>query len=271
MIRVQYKRHAGLGNKLFPVARALVASLISGIPLVNPLWFSPRGAGLVRGGVDYGRFLGKIWLYGNFSTFPGSLPLVHGFFSRKRSVKVSDLNEFMGIHERMGDEVDYVFSWNTCHNFSDLWIHRQFIKNVVFQAAIPKLTLPSIGPYIVVNPRLGNDFVSAEDPRAGYRKNPKVFWESGLNEVMRRTWIRDVVIVSDGPRSQSELLFSQPIHVVENATAIEDLWTLANASAIVASGNSSFSAWGGFLSGSSLYCSKVSHFASYGLNYECLD
>lgn len=271
MIIVQYNRHAGLGNKLFPVARALVASVSSGIPLVNPIWFSPRGAGLVRGGVDYKSFFGKNWLHGNFTSFPGTLPITHGLLCRKRSVRISDLHEFRGTYERMGDEVDYVFSWNACHNFTDLWLHRQVIKDVVFQSALPKLNLPFSGPYIVVNPRLGNDFVSAEDPRDGYRKNPVLFWESGLNEVMRRTLIRDVVLVSDGPRNQSESLFSHPIHVVENATAIEDLWILANASAIVAAGNSSFSAWGGFLSNAFLYCSKVSPFASFGLRYECLD
>lgn len=65
-VKAQYCRNAGLGNKLFPWARAVVLSENYGYMMIDPIWFSPRGAAITRGGIDYKKALHKIWLLNNF-------------------------------------------------------------------------------------------------------------------------------------------------------------------------------------------------------------
>ena len=62
VVSVKYKRQTGLGNKLFPWSRAVILSEQYNLPLLHTIWFSPRGAGITRGGIDYSKVLGKQWL-----------------------------------------------------------------------------------------------------------------------------------------------------------------------------------------------------------------
>ena len=138
MIGIEYKRTAGLGNKLFPFALAVVAAKSVGLPIVDPLWFSPRGAGITRGGIDRSAFLGKIELFRNFRRIPNSRSFVNQFRMQKR-VRVSDLEEFYFLFERYDSTVFYEFAWDAAHNFADLIIHRDFKKQELFQIARARL------------------------------------------------------------------------------------------------------------------------------------
>lgn len=267
MIGVEYQRTAGLGNKLFPVARAIIAAKAVGLPIVDPLWFSPRGAGITRGGVDRSAFLGKIWLFRNFKRIPNSRSFVNQFSVRER-VRVSDLDEFYFLFERYNSTVFYEFAWDTAHNFADLISHRDFIKQELFQMARPRLPELEHGRFIAVNLRLGNDFVASDFDGSGFRRNPDDFWSPALRKVKAETGIDKAVLISDGSENQIRALFGQytkGIKIAQNRKAIEDLWILANSTAMIGTGNSSFSAWGAFLSNAELFGSDQSTFLSYGL------
>lgn len=267
MIGIEYKRTAGLGNKLFPCARALVAAKAVGLPIIDPIWFSPRGAGIIRGGVDKRVFLGKIWLLRNFKRLQDSRPFMSQFVMRKK-VKVSDLDEFYFLFERYGSSVFYEFAWDAAHNFRDLFNHRDFIKQEIFQLARPRLPKLNQEKFVAVNLRLGNDFVAFDFAGNGFRRNPEEFWSPALKKVRIETGIDRAVLISDGSEKQIRKLFveeSPGIEIAQNRKAIQDLWILANSTAMIGVGHSSFSAWGAFLSNSVLFGSDKSRFDSFGL------
>jgi len=66
LVSAEYMRVTGLGNKLFPWARAKLFARHNGCKMLQSRWFSPRGGAITRGGIDYRFALTKIWLVGNF-------------------------------------------------------------------------------------------------------------------------------------------------------------------------------------------------------------
>ena len=89
-VKAQYCRNAGLGNKLFPWARAIVISEKYNYKLIDPLWFSPRGAAIIRGGIDYKKALNKIWLLNNFKKRKQDVSFFKGLFLNESKFNFCD-------------------------------------------------------------------------------------------------------------------------------------------------------------------------------------
>ena len=62
----EYTNHTGLGSKLFAWGRAKVLQQAFDVKMLQQQWISIRGAGVTRGGIDYSKILGKIYLFNNF-------------------------------------------------------------------------------------------------------------------------------------------------------------------------------------------------------------
>src|SRR5580765_854838 len=126
-VKAQYCRNAGLGNKLFPWARGIVLAKKYDYKLVDTIWFSPRGAAITRGGIDYKKALNKIWLFNNFKKRKQDAFFLKGFFlDKKKTVFCDDLPGAINIIES-GEKKDIIFKWNTCHQFTDLADHRKLV------------------------------------------------------------------------------------------------------------------------------------------------
>jgi hypothetical protein len=277
MIHAEYCRNAGIGNKLFPISRMYIASKLTHLPMVDPIWVSPRGAGITRGGIDYSRVLGKIFLFNNFKPIPqarSSWNVVNTFkpFSTKPLIKVNSLDDFLVQWDYWKDRVDYIFSWNANHTFHELMPHRDeillFLKSIS-RIDFNQFELPTPGD-LVLNLRLGNDFLNSQSTKQGYRKNPNDFWRIAVDEVVRNQSVRKIYCVSDGTSDAIKALVDLDVVVVNHKRAIEDLMFCAHARTIVGTGSSSFSAWGSFLSNAKIYGSKESTFEDYGLVAEHL-
>jgi len=248
----QYNRSTGLGNKLFPWARSLVYSYINkGINLPN-IWISPRFGGLLRGGINSKDFLYKIVLLNNLSTKINITDLnnFRKYFLMDKKI-ISDIN-YPAI-----DNFAYTFSWKDNHQFSDLNLHRKYILNEL--AKISKNRINDIKEeYICINYRSGSDFTDNSEDKTKYLKT-KISWYIQAIKLIRKNYGKlPVKIVSDGGFNHIyELKKCIPSSsYIYNRYAIQDLNILINSKIILGAGNSSFTAWGAFLSGAHFFSSE---------------
>lgn len=230
-VRPWFQRGTGLGNRLFPYARALLLARETGAELIEPSWFELRRGPIMRegqilGGLSPRALLGKVWLYDNFRPErwverPGSVRSVSG-----------DGNAFADLAGR-----DRVILAHLVNRASD---------TVRAEIAVPT-------PPIVLNVRLARDFKqaqSASDYRLkGAIRSPVAFYAAGLEEA--RSWLganSPAAIVSDGTDAELAPLLALPnVARFRSTRALSDLLFMARARFIVGTGGSSFSAWGAFL------------------------
>ena len=267
----EYNRHTGLGNKLFPWSRAKIFSREYGAVMLHTNWISIRGASVIRGGIDYTKVFGKIFLFDNFINDKNEInnllcSMRHQIFNDK--IYVSNLIEASNylIH----DKKLIIFKWNEDHFFSDLFFYRDFIKQSLINITNPKFRYSHIAdtPFIGLNIRMGNDFIDASSMKVGYKKTRIEWFLDNISTIRRIYGFLPIYVVSDGPYGLLLKLFSniKDVHIVNNDTAIQDLLFLSKASVFMGSGNSSFSAWISFLGDMPSYSSNETSFSQFKLN-----
>ena len=259
----QFNRSMGLGNKLFSWSRAYCSTLLTNAVQVEPRWFAVRNAAVLRGGIDYTSIFGKIFLLDNFRSDPKTINrvLIHGlqFFGLDHFKKfyISDLNDLKRHTWSDGDWI--IFRCDQNHNFVDLVDFRWQIKEklVSISRLRHKYNYSKLQPYIGVNYRSGNDFSSLAGVHSQVKTDQNWFARA-IDWVRREYGDMPVYIVSDGAVHHMSPLIAglKNYKLCKFRTAIEDLSFLANANVLLASGNSSFSAWAAFLSGADSYSSS---------------
>lgn len=266
----EYNRHTGLGNKLFPWSRAKVFSHETGAVMLRTNWISFRGASVTRGGIDYSKVFGKIFLFDNFINEKNEMnrfiwSIRYKYFNEK--IYVSNLFEASKL--AAFDDKLIIFKWNKDHIFSDLFFYKDFIKKSLVSITNPRLRLIDIAdrPFIGLNIRMGNDFIDASSSKVGYKKTRIEWFLENISTVRKIHGFLPVYVVSDGPYDILFKLFSnfKDIHIVNNNTAIQDLLFLTNSTVFMGSGNSSFSAWVSFLGDMPTYCSNETSFSQFKL------
>lgn len=273
LVSAEYKRNAGLGNKLFPWSRARIFSEEQGIRMLEPVWFSPRAAAITRGGVDYRKAFKKIWLFDNFRSDRRNLSQISGFLRMGRMQKVflKDLNDPNCIDIKTRDNTHYIFAWGKEHNFKDLQPYRSFLlselreitqkKNVEFAEKETK------EPFIALNIRTGKDFVSKTSGKNGYYLTEIDWFIEALNTTRKNYGKLPALIISDGGLKQLEkILRYKATYLVNSPSAISDLLILTKAQVLLGSGNSSFSAWASFLGGMDTFSSPETPFDHFEIN-----
>lgn len=268
IISAEYARCAGLGNKLFPWARAKLFAEQHGCKMLQTRWFSPHGGAITRGGINYKYALTKIWLLGNFKKDCTEMSL-REFYCTHRNLPRCFVNSLKDVDTTM-DQQHIVFRWNTEHNFSDLNGKQKFLLK-----KLSDITMPSQlqfaqqyegRDFIALNVRTGKDFVSRSSGRHGYYLTEIEWFVNALAEARRRYGHLRAVIVSDGGRSQlAELLKEPDVELLEAPTAIADLLVLSKATVLLGSGNSTFSAWASYLGEMDTFSSAETPFLHFKL------
>jgi hypothetical protein len=270
IVSAQYNRHTGLGNKLFPWSRAKIFANEKNIKMVSPLWFSPRGAAITRGGINYNNALRKIWLLRNFTSDEDEVQPFN-YLLKYRAYKRMMVDHLPMARDYNGNECHIIFKWNSCHNYIDIYNKAEFILNTLFRI-IPDKECKMIEKYskesfIAMNVRCGNDFIEPYSNENGYRKTSLTWFKNSLQEVRRIYGDLPVLIVSDGGIKQLCPLLQIPnVKLVSTKTAIADLLILTKSSVLMASGNSSFSAWASFLGGMDTFSAKSTPFTNFHIN-----
>lgn len=106
---------------------------------------------------------------------------------------------------------------------------------------------------IALNVRLGGDFPPPPDSEEYELLGPvrtPIWWFVSVLRHLRRVAGGPIpaVCVSNGTAADLELLLREPAVTLATPAAASDLMTLSRARVLIASGGSSFSAWGSFLS-----------------------
>jgi len=268
-VSAQYCRNAGLGNKLFPWARAVVMAERFGYTCIDPVWFSPRGAAITRGGIDYGKALRKIWLYDNFTRRKQDAPFLKGIFlSKQQQICCDNLSQAVAA---ANEKKNICFKWNTDHHFTDISEYRTIIVKALNDISIPRSLDFAMNyhpqPFIGLNIRTGKDFVQKSSGKHGYYLTEIDWFIHALAVTREKHGNLPAVIVSDGGEKELSAILQVPGTVLLNSrNAIEDLLVLSKSRVLLGSGNSSFSAWASFLGGMDTFSSKETSFSHFRIN-----
>lgn len=268
----EFNRSMGLGNKLFSWSRAYCTTQLLDAIQIEPRWFALRNAAFLRGGIDYSKLFGKIFLYGNFTSDPEAIGRLYSELEgrfRTGHAEIHYLSELSEISSHSFSDGDrIIYRADRAHHFSDLAMHHGAIKEKLetLSRRSVKWVVP-VKPFIAINYRSGNDFKdhSTNNSQAKTDLN----WFINAVECVRHQYGNlPVHVISDG----ATLHVADLIRKISNSqvhqfnTAIEDLLFLSNAKVLLASGNSSFCAWASFLSGADSFSSKATPLDKWQIN-----
>lgn len=257
MCRTRFGRGYGFGNRLFPWARCALYSHLQGIPMVTPVWFRPAMGQLLRGGISYDSYLRQIMLVGLFRRDVDELG---GLSVRLRARGLASVTAPEDLAHTVPPPHwppdNYVVDFAGVGSFFEpLNGHAEFLHRRLRAITHPRYLALADAPAeipIGICVRLGNDFAapSVVDGRVtGLRKTPMRWFVSVLRALRAsaganaKAWV-----VSDGtPAQLAELLAEPEVTFVRPGTAIGDLLLLSRAKVLLASGASTFAAWGAFL------------------------
>jgi hypothetical protein len=265
----EFCRHSGLGNKLFPWSRAKILSKEFGAIMLEQNWVSIRGAAVTRGGIDYTKVFGKIYLFDNFKDDNDEISKLIWKLKYKYNcdlIYVTNLKEALEYLKYENKLI--VFRWNTDHFFTDLELFRNLIKNSLYKITNPKSFNKILfdEPFIGINIRLGNDFIDQNSKEVGYKKTNIEWYLDNISMIRRLYGNLPIQVVSDGGQKQLEVFKKiDNLEIRNNNKAIEDLLFLTQAQVFLGSGNSSFSAWASFLGNMPTYFSSETSFSSFKL------
>lgn len=242
---VEFTRGTGLGNRLFPFARAVLAANANpNYRMIHPRFFNLRMATLLKGGVPMKNLLRKTFLFDNFCR----LPEEPYYASRDTVIFSGDGDHFRDIAGAAAD------------------IRKTLSTRMKPRVYYQQMVLPQLParPFVGVNIRLGNDFKTAHSRddfrRLGGVKTPLKWFVNSISQINEHFPDKfNFVCVSDGDLTKYEGGFfarTPNLSILQTKYAITDLMALSNASFILASGGSSFSAWAAYLAECS--CASIS-------------
>ena len=269
----RFFRQSGIGNRLFPWARAYLFAKDHAVPIVWPNWMHFRRGPLLRGGVNWRDLPGKIYLFGNFKP---DQSYVHGF--RKQVIlrtgqfsSEQDLSQLK--HCRSTASHILIFEGDRNH-FADFAARQAELKAALMSIASPSVIseLKVSLPPIALNIRRGKDFRDPSNPHefqtTGGLRTPLEWFVLTLQRV--RSLVGSEIgayVISDGDEVDLRPVLSlrNTVHI-KRTTALADLLLISQARFLIASGGSSFSAWGAFLSDAPTLCISGQSFTWFGLS-----
>jgi hypothetical protein len=223
--------------------------------MAAPLWFRPAVGPLLRGGADLRHYRGQFLLHGLFRPAPDELSWLDGMRLRARCRVVGEPSDLSRPPDLRGNRPTLVQfrgyrDFFTRLNGSDALLARRLAEITRREHLVRVARLGAV--HVAMNVRIGNDFSPAAPGARTIRPGDKtpLAWFVRTLEVLRETagWRVPAVVVSDGsPSRLRDLLRVDGVTLLRPGCAISDLFVLSRARILLASGSSSFSAWGAFL------------------------
>jgi hypothetical protein len=210
-----FSRGTGLGNRLFPWARAVVSSEFKKENLARPKWENVRLAPLIAGNISFTNLIYKFYLIDNFKLEPIR-------FLRRKQI----------LHKGLGNY------------FEDLWgfeklLYIEFSKHI--KLSKPKHYYRNLAKEypIILNIRGGNDFTIKYDLD---------FYLKIINQIqsLLEKKIKFGLITDSEDEALISSLRSNGCFLIRNKKAVDDLYLLCQTAAIIGSGGSSFCCWPAF-------------------------
>ena len=268
----RFVRQSGIGNRLFPWARAYLFAKAHGAKLIWPNWEHLRVGVLFKGGVRWQDFPGKIFLFGNFMPDHTYVSGLRKQIILRTGQKLAELDTLQIKHNSRSPQI-IVFD-GVGNLFTDLAGSHVVLRNALVSIASPAVmsSLQITLPPIALNIRRGKDFRDPKDPEefvtSGALRTPLEWFRMTLQRIRRLVGSEiGAYVVSDGDEADLNSVLSLPNTVhIKTQTALADLLLLSQARLLVASGGSAFSAWGAFLSEAPTLCIPGQSFTWFGLS-----
>lgn len=240
--------NAGLGNQLFPLMKADIFASLNNLPLVITNYHQLKVGPYIRREKTKRR-------YKNYFNFEKSV--IREWLDKK---KVNPENFLQFVKEPLLKKMDHVdngtlFQFNKTQHpdyFEGLREHRKQVKDSFYHLVRPEIIgqvdarpIPKIGVHI----RRG-DFMRIENKEKGpTARTPESYFVDVINKIREVAGMMSVSVFSDGYSHEFEDLFKLPdVHLVEGNKDIVDMLLLSKSKIIIASPESTFSYWSGFLS-----------------------
>jgi hypothetical protein len=246
-----------LGNCLLPWARAIVFARCYGIPMIAPGWVQPRLGALIRN-ESRKRFYIDEFVSGDYVTGIRRLALL----ATARRVPEENLQEFATQAERptaeSGGGKNRIFVFQGLKEyFLALRDHRQLITRELLKIVNPfilqRVSEEANEPFIAVHLRRGdltNQGHSKTALMTDLRYTPDEWFMRAIEAVRGdNQWSKlPIKVFSDGSREEVSTFVNMPgITAATVGSAIGDIFMMAKAALLIASGHSTFSMWASFL------------------------
>jgi hypothetical protein len=249
-------RGMGFGNRLFPWARCRLYARNQHVQMISPVWVRPAIGQLFRGGVDYKAYLRQLVLFGLFHKRKDDLGLLEGaVMSRKIPVVTETEANQNRWHQHDDGKSRIVVFRGLERYFEPLQGSSDYLRNELTAITNSRyLSIADRYPSVPVGMciRCGNDFDPCPVDRSVLKPGEKtpIEWFAQVLALIRKEvgYTVAAYIVSDGTREQLKSLLSlDNVNLVRPGSAISDLLVMSKSKVLLASGSSSFAAWGAFL------------------------
>lgn len=236
----------GLGNMLFPWARAVVACERFGLMLVSPTWPQLKVGPLLRGERDRRTYTGLFW------NPPEQLRGAKRMLVLATAPRIPEATLANGPMDWSGRVVLFE---GMCGLFQPLRGHRRLLFQTLVRVTRPEVirSIPSARTSaIALHVRCG-DFVSKGDrvvapPGQGNVRTPMSWFVATLRAIRRSIGTNvPAHVFSDGTPDQLVELMAEPdCSLVNYGASIADLLAMSRYATLIGS-NSTFSMWASFL------------------------
>jgi hypothetical protein len=257
-----FERGSGLGNRLFPWARARIFAATNGIRMFAPRWVSARVGPLIRLGGDIWSFPRQGLLIGQFEARDDDVTGVRRRLIRHLSTIHRESPDFatkQTNHFESGSHlIQFRGDLTGSGRFKSIQGHDEFLRKELeaitqdrwLESAEETRDTP-IGIHVrLTDFRTGpEESFNAEGSFKGAVRTP-MEWYVGTLRLLREALGSPfpAFVVSDGkPGEMQQLLDMQEVSLVRSRSPISDMWSLAHCRVLLASIGSSFSAWASFL------------------------
>lgn len=248
---------AGLGNMLFPWARAEIFARRSSAAVLRPRWNTLRLGPYRRREPEKRNYIG---FFDTAHHLRGMSRLVPFFFGDRFSEAEGDLAILLtaGNGRPAGWRPRVVEFEGLGDYFAPLLTEYEFIRHQLLKITREPMRGDGDcygGRFIAMHVRRGDLTRQGLSPerlkmQAAYTPTP---WFTAMARAVRGCSEINgmpIVLFTDGSREEvAEILNIHNVHLHRRGTAISDLWTLAQARLLFASGFSTFSMWASFLGG----------------------
>ena len=268
-----FTRGHGFGNRLFPWARARVFAERHGARFVTPCWTRWAVGPWLRGGIARRHYRTQILLTGLFRAREGDVGVLEAVRATRNATVVAEPADLAdAVPSTSSNDVVVRFEGYREY-FRPLRGRERFLLDELRAITRPRwlaLSDRHADVEVVANVRCGRDFarVRPAEGRIDPGDATPLPWFVDAVECVRRAAGRRarVLVVSDGtPSDLAPLLRLPDVELVRPGCAISDLLVLSRARVLLASGSSSFSAWGAFLGGMTVASHPGQPLTTWGL------
>ena len=243
---------AGLGNGLFPWARAELFARSAKAPVLAPRWTRFRIGPYLRREPEKRR-------YGGFFRAAGHVRGISRLVIRARARHLPEGQPPQVYAEAQRSSLPSVVRFEgTADLFTPLLGEHDFIRDKLWDMTREPLRAAAMAypvPFVALHVRRGDitrQGFSANDLSDVKQYTPLSWFKSMVSEVKQIASVRNlsIVVFTDGSAEElQELLVLEGVRLHDRRTAITDLWIMSQASLLFASGFSTFGMWASYLGG----------------------